>query len=1187
MKTRWVAVSLLACFCMRAWAEAPAAKNSAHQTTVALQQSFFSRLDLPASGAKAEVLRRGDPANTTALFVRMETAELQERPDRVLDSALRLCRAKASADIQEIASSRVLEHAANTSVFNSAQRQIRTAALRNGRCAFNLRLALVAAAADGAPKLNLDETANLAGLFTRWSIAGPFGRYSNLDFERPWPPEAGLPAGSDFGSLVAERFWFHDGTIKLPEYFAGPGVLYAVGELETSPEPALRLEVFGAGPYKVFVDGQPVLLHDSPYVSFAGRNSVPLRLGPGRHRIILKFTADSVPLRVALHAETAAPSSSRESVASGPLQNYTSPLLDYLRGDFGGMARLLDCGAQRHAGASLYLHALLQSATEQHSSRAAAAWESLGQAQPSALLARTSALEAAPTFDRAQNAAAQVSDSARRQAASLARRHPQSETAVHLAFSLSRAKPMEAENLLARLLELHPSCAHLSEALEFYNAGGELNNAQRVEQQLAGCAPRSLDYARSLSDSGRHAAAASALQQLIAANPLDRAARRLLVEQLVLDNQPDAARQQARELHKIAPNSAEFRRLADDPAAALDSNSPRGEGFTEHEEFYVPYRRDGRKLARAPAPREFAGGSAVILLSDKAIQFQHDGSISVYVHQITRLLNKDGIGAYGEVTLPPGAEVLELRTIKSSGLMAEPELAVETSTFSMPALEPGDSIEEEFVSRYPGWDQMPESAASFEFGSFVAPVLSSRLIMLTAPEMDILISEKNGAPAPRTEKSKEQVVRLWARDNIPQTTTEPFLPGGGLLPAVTMARPEDMRDRLRDQLIASTRIGPRAASAALSLHLPAAATENEQARLLYSFVTRKIESSASDWTVNTADDTLLNSRGSRTLALLALARAVGLKAGLVLARPINHECNSDSDFSCYTEPLVRLWPGGEAVDVAAESDGLPFGVVPPSLESRNAVFIPLADEKKPETVAVITNPLREKSLAEGELWLNSEGDLAARVHVRLGAARGQEVRSQIRGSDARERQAFFEQLAGRIIPDGTDVAGLVLHENDPEQPLELALHWVVPRFISLHTGVTEIDQLAPALGLRGTYAKAATRRFPLYTESLLFESTIFRLHLPSGIEVRSLPADFSTRTEFGDYSARFAHTAQQIEIRRDFRIPVQIIAPDKYPAFDAFARQIDDAERQRIALEAVKDAAIIPARSRLAHISGK
>ena len=46
----------------------------------------------------------------------------------------------------------------------------------------------------------------------------------------------------------------------------------------------------------------------------------------------------------------------------------------------------------------------------------------------------------------------------------------------------------------------------------------------------------------------------------------------------------------------------------------------------------------------------------------------------------------------------------------------------------------------------------------------------------------------------------------------------------------------------------------------------------------------------------------------------------------------------------------------------------------------------------------------------------------------------------------------------------------------------------------------------------------------------------------------------------------------QVDVHRDFRIPVQVIAPDRYSAFVNFAVRIDEAERQRISLETRKDA---------------
>ena len=121
--------------------------------------------------------------------------------------------------------------------------------------------------------------------------------------------------------------------------------------------------------------------------------------------------------------------------------------------------------------------------------------------------------------------------------------------------------------------------------------------------------------------------------------------------------------------------------------------------------------------------------------------------------------------------------------------------------------------------------------------------------------------------------------------------------------------------------------------------------------------------------------------------------------------------------------------------------------------------------------------------------------------------------------------------------------------------------------------MAEINQLAPALGLATLYAKTPIRKFPLYIESLFFESTIFHLHLSGGMEIHSLPANFTDKTEFGEYALRFVRLPHQVDIHRDFRIPVQVIAPEKYAAFVNFALRIDEAERQRISLETKKDAA--------------
>ncbi|MGZ4877320.1 MAG: hypothetical protein ACXVIO_03970 [Candidatus Angelobacter sp.] len=1151
-----------------------------------LLQKFSSDFNLPAAAESADVRLHQAPKDVVALFVRMETAELQERPEVVLDSALRICALPAAPELHELASNRVLQHAANSWTFNSVLRRVKAAAALHNGCTFNLRLALVAAATDGA-NVDLDTAAHSSGLLTRWRMAGPFGRYNNVDFERRWTPETerffreGYSAEQDSVAvksehrepaaakanlsrpMAPERFWFRDGMITMPEYFPSSGVFYAASDIDLAIATNSRIDVLSSGTYEIFVDGKSALIHDARYSAGPSRDSSSLTLATGHHRILVKFTPDAAPFSVALHPQFEL-SPQKQSALLPSLEPYARALAAYFRGDFAVMANLLRTERLRGNGYGQYLHALLYSSAEEHSPRADAAWKAVATAQPAALLARLKSAESA--MERGQP------EAARPDVMSILAERPQSETALQLAFSLSQRNQVDAPALLSRLLESHPSCARLAEAVKFYNSAAQQDKARRVEQQLASCAPESLQYARLLAESGRHSAAAAYLQQLVTRNPLHRAARRLLVEQLLLDNQLSAAKLQARQLREIAVNAHSYAHLAENPAAQ-DSRSERAEGFANGGEFYVPYRRDGIELVRKSAQRSFSGGAAVILLSDKAVRIRRAGPVSVYVHRITRPLNKEGISRYGEVTLPRGADLLELRTIKANGEIIEPELAQQKPTISMPALEPGDAIEEEYVLHYAELDQTPESAGAHTFGSFAAPILHARLVLLSPPDAMIRVREQAAPPLPLVGENNGMVIRIWERDNIAQTIAESFLPAVNLLPTVTVTSAEKTSARLRDQLIDASRTGLHVNEAAAELHLSQGAGDVEKAKRLYRFVTSKIDSTGSDWVAGPAEDTLANGQGSRTMALLALSRTVGLKAELLLARRIDQNCGKD--LSCYTEPLVRFWlPNGESADVDAESDDLPFGTVPPSLDPRDAHLIPLlaGEEKRPEIVTLTTRTASEKSVAEADLSFH-EGDLVANIEVQLGSVRAQEVRSMLRNAGERERQAFFEQLALRIFPGATAVTGVAEHENDPEQPLKLSVRCTAPQFINRQSGAAEINQLAPALGLATLYAKTPKRKFPLYIDSLFFENTIFHLHLPEGMEVHSLPADFTDKTEFGEYALRFVRLPHQVDIQRDFRIPVQVIAPEKYVAFVNFALRIDEAERQRISLETRKDAA--------------
>jgi cellulose synthase operon protein C len=1125
---------------LAAYAGERASRKSDAQHNLA---ALFASLDLKEAGNQADLILAHNPTDPLALFVRMEVSELNARPDMVLDSALRLCHSALPQDVLKIASARVLKYAANSSSFHAILGRIEAAALQQNECATNLRLALVTAAADGDPMLDLNRASASAGVLTRWRIAGPFGRYSNVDFDQAWPPESDRFSRVAYGTLQAEEFFFRDGLVSLPDYFSGSGVYYAGSDMESALAQDAVLEVFSPGPYAVFLDGRLLLTHDARFAISSSSDSARIQLNAGKHRVVVKFTADAAPFRVAVHTQSKA-IPVRKTFDAGPLTSYIAGLAAYLSDDLPGLERIASADSSR---AMHYLRALLLSAIEEHSFDARAAWETLLPA-PLARIRLAQISADGPDGRSYQEIAQQL---------------PDSEAAQLVALELSRG-----EDSLRRLVALHPSCSHLSQALSFF--AGQPRERQNLIQQLANCAPESLDYARVLSTEGSHKEAANRLSRLLTVNPLDRAARRLLIQELLLDGRENEAAEQAARLHEIAPNSPAFARIAASPYQSLDSSSSRAAGFTQQDQFYVPYRRNGLEIVRNSGKRHFSGGASVTLLSDKVIEIENDGSISIYTHRVTRLLNKDGIARFGEVLVPRGADLLELRTIKAganSGPQAiiEPELVQQKSTVSMPALEAGDAIEEEFVTHYTDWDEVPEDAIEFTFGSFTAPLLYSRLVIVAPESLLLEVSQRNGAPDPQVEHNSGRVIRTWEQNNIAQTLQENDLPLENQLPYVALGAVENTSTRLRDELISATRIGIQVTRVLRVLQQPVA-SDFEKAQQLYRFVAERVQPTNAEWSANSAEDSLLNFEGSRTATLLALARASGLNAELILARKIGQTCHGNQDRNCYTVPLVRFtFASGKTLDADAESVGA-FGAVPSGLDPRHGLRVPLrANDQRPVLVALTPETGADKSVAETELFLKEDGNLSVDLHIRLGTARGQQVRAVLQAADQRERQIFFDQLAIRIFPGATQVNGSSMHQDNPEQPLELMLHCQVPQFVH-SSDPWEVDQMIPALGLSELYARTATRKFPLYIDSVLFETATFHLRLSPGLHLRSLPAGFKTRNEFGEYSVAFKSGTQEITIHREFRIPAQIISPQNYAQFAEFARQVDEAERGRIGL---------------------
>jgi tetratricopeptide (TPR) repeat protein len=364
---------------------------------------------------------------------------------------------------------------------------------------------------------------------------------------------------------------------------------------------------------------------------------------------------------------------------------------------------------------------------------------------------------------------------------------PFSAKSVPLQFLLAQAQvsPHPTMSDTTTMWESRRSaCKTLLNTIASSRALGQVDDARAAQKKLDGCAPESLDYAQSLSGDGNHAEAVRSLQRLLAAAPLNRAARELLVRDLQLAGEDEAAQQAAAEWIRIAPNAEDYHRLA----AEWSEGTPYHDigPASDSKGFYLPYRRDAAVLAPQSANLT-ASGSTLMLVDDHVAIARPDGSVSVYVHRATRALTDGATVQLSAARIPRDAQVLALRIVHPDGSTA----ALNNAGMLQSALAPGDAIDEEYILNYSGDGGIAEHAEAFQFvfGSFDQQVVYSRFVVLTPAvraDRGAVISTGE-VPAMTTTVRNGMVERIWEKKPAPDTAA---LSSGAALAIVRVVEDE-------------------------------------------------------------------------------------------------------------------------------------------------------------------------------------------------------------------------------------------------------------------------------------------------------------------------------------------------------------------------------------------------------------
>jgi len=1084
--------------------------------------------------------------------------------------------------------------------------------------------ARVVRAAGAEARGDFTESARLRGqngVASAWSIAGPFGALHALDMTRPFAPEAGpwLPEWDRPGRapLVSRKLLAPEGAISLDGETAPGDVWYLAADLRLARGGRYLLALGTNASARLFVDGAPM----AERLAWSGWPSavqvVPVDLGSGAHRVLVKLTRGGArpTLVVALARDDGAPADAEWKPASGPgpavvAKHLPAPVLsaralaDALEPEGGpALARLVSARDRidndRQVAVALLdeavalapLAAAVRSARGEAvvgdatqaertaRARAEADWREASRMDPGDAATRLMLVEVAMIGGRLDDAEALLSGlpekAAARPRARLARARLLAarsfpEAAEGMVREASRAGNCAAAGMLSEMASRRDAVALEDEAVEAIGrcpggrerladhrrARGDLSAAAAIWSQLVRAAPSRIDarlaLARILVAQGNPAAAAGEVEELSRTWPSDARIQRRLGELLELSGQRSAAR------------AARERALALDGA---DLQLRRGLALEDGREVLADLAADGpatiREYEAAAVP---VTTPASLVLDAAAVEAHADGSTTERTHQIVHVHDARGVEKWGEVEVPGGAVLLQLKTRKRDGRVLEPEEhGGDKRTLSAAGLEPGDYLEVEWMRAHPargpavpGWASDP-----FFFQGEELPFFRSTYAV-AAPAGALQLEVRQMASPVVARQGDRDVMRAEAR-RVAALVGEPSTPGiSEFVPMIQAGSGEGIDDAAlaaADAFLERIRPSAEIEAMARALRYPPGAPLRSGAALVraaYEAVMIRVDGNGPF--TDQASHVLSRGRGNRTLLLLALLDALGIPARLVLIRPfyVDPQPWRFPRLELYPVAAVRAELGGEVFWLEPSARWAPFGGLPPGARDAEALVLPrpgepLRRERTPAASGVDRNDVLLR------IQVDPDGDATIEGTETYAGFDGAGAKVALEPLDESGRRRALEHALSRSFRSLEVKEVQFEGERKVGEPLVIRYRARVSGLARPTAGRLTVDAIPYPARLASRFAPQASRESPLLLGS--GEATSLRIEVtpPPGATPLPNPAVQVTAPQGSFVREERVLNGKLIrEDRLDLRrarIPV-----DAYPDFARFAAAVDEAQ---------------------------
>lgn len=584
------------------------------------------------------------------------------------------------------------------------------------------------------------------------------------------------------------------------------------------------------------------------------------------------------------------------------------------------------------------------------------------------------------------------------------------------------------------------------------------------------------------------------------------------------------------------------------------------------QEYIESYRRtqdasalktDGVYILRSNAWRWFKEGGGV--------QIQHD---------LIELNSNNAIFAVGEIGIPDGVEVLQLRIIKPDGTTRSPEQSQDRTALSMPNMEVGDILEREYLRFHPTgiegtWTYRSEP---FYFQLDTTPVVYSQLRVEYPQEWDedVVLEHFNFEGADETQTQDGYTRRVLSKHDLPTIPFEISSPEPGeFLPwarfSVFFSREQEINgwaDRILPYVAPADEIDALAQTI-----VQGRKDESEKLQALFRFVIDKVEATSSFFSTS-ARQTARLKKGDRMALYYALAQAAGFEPEVVVVRrfdlpEVDIQQLWSSDFD---EVVLRVQGKKKTHWLSFTHDNTPFDYLIPDSQNRPGLILTGPNRG---TLTMTSDTIWEDVRQETHIsfWLDERGDAQWELQWTGGKEFGESLRDFLRSYPSEEeRHALFETLVSDNYGQATLTELTIEGESAPDAPLIVRLKGSLEGFAEVRDHALVVDH---RFDFDSRHLKAITasaeRTLPLLNYASANEQTHVTIYAPDNYAVERGASPVALSYDEGYYRRVVQDApAHAVSWTQNLRLSRARIAPENYKPFAQFGQQVHTASRVRL-----------------------